>query len=49
MFAPCSNGWKRYGVPNVLSTITGSPCFFAIAEIASRSGMSAFGFPNVSR
>ena len=49
MSAPCSIGRIRYGVPNVLSTTTGSPCLCAISAIASRSGISLLGFPNVSR
>jgi len=47
--APCSIGLNRYGVPNVLSTTTGNPCFLAIALIASISGISLLGFPKVSK
>ena len=49
MSAPCSNGRIKYGVPNVLSMTTGSPCLCAISAILSISGISEFGFPSVSR
>ena len=42
-------GGNRYGVPKVLSTTTGRPCFLAISEMASMLGMSELGLPSVSR
>ena len=46
--APCSSGLKRYGVPNVLSTISGILYLCAISATASTSIIFEFGFPNVS-
>ena len=45
--APCSIGRTRYGVANVLSTISGIPCLCAIPAIFSISTTSEFGFPSV--
>ncbi len=46
--APCSRGLMRYGVANVLSTIRGIPCLWAISESFSKSDTLELGFPSVS-
>ena len=46
--APCSMGRRRKGVAKVLSTMSGMPCRWATAEIASMSMTSEFGLPSVS-
>ena len=48
MSAPCSIERKRQGVVKVASTISGTLCFFAIAETASMSVKSRTGLPIVS-
>ncbi len=49
MSAPKAIGFINTGVGTVLSTITGTPCLWAIAAIASRSGMLPAGLPMVSQ
>ena len=48
MCAPCSNGRHRYGVANVLSIISGSPCAAAIGAQPAMSSTSMRGLPIVS-
>ena len=48
MSAPCSSGRQRYGVANVLSTMSGAPCPCATAATASRSSTLPPGLPIVS-
>ena len=48
MSAPHSIGRHRYGVANVLSTISGSSCSCAIAATASMSSTLPAGLPIVS-
>ena len=48
MSAPCSIGRQRYGVANVLSTISGTPPACAISASAARSATLPFGLPIVS-
>ncbi|MNW50172.1 hypothetical protein D3C74_276170 [compost metagenome] len=48
MSAPKSIGRSKYGLGNVLSTISGMPCSWAIAATASMSSTSPFGLPSVS-
>ena len=48
MSAPHSIGRHRYGVANVLSTISGSSCSCAIAATVSMSSTFPAGLPIVS-
>ena len=48
MSAPYSNGRRRYGVANVLSTTSGILCLCAMAATASMSMRFAFGLPTDS-
>ena len=46
--APYSIGRTRYGVANVLSTMSGIPASCAMSAIFSISTTSELGFPSVS-
>ena len=48
MSAPHSTGRHRYGVANVLSTISGSSCSCAMSATVSMSSTFPAGFPIVS-
>ena len=49
MSAPCLRGWQQYPhAPKVLSQMTGTPCFSAIAFRARKSGTENLGLPMVS-
>jgi len=48
MSAPYSIGLRRYGVANVLSTMSGIPFSWAILATSSISMRSAFGLPSDS-
>ncbi|CNV97272.1 Uncharacterised protein [Mycobacterium tuberculosis] len=48
MSAPWANGWIRYGVAMVLSTINGTPLRWATSETAGVSSRSICGLEMVS-
>ena len=48
MSAPCVNGWIRYGVAMVLSTISGTPLAWATPATPGVSSMSICGLEIVS-